>query len=98
MFRVIADIVIYLAIAVTLGWLFFYLLRKDLPGRFLGSFLVGLLGCILGSFLLNDILKKVVDLLQRGFYISNVNILASMIGGYTLLYLYNFFNQDKERS
>ena len=95
--RVIADIVIYLAVAAGLGWFFFYWLRKDLLGRFLGAFLVGLLGCILGSFLLNNILKKTVDLLQRGLYISNVNILASIIGGYALLYLYNFLNHDKER-
>ena len=97
MIRMISDIVIYLSIAAALAWFFFYWLRRDLLGRYIGTFLVSLLGCILGGFLFNDILKKVVDLLQRGLYISNVNVLASLIGGYVLLYLYNFFNHDKKR-
>ena len=95
---ILPDIIIYVIVGAGLGWFFYYWLRKDLIGKFVGAFLVGLLGCILGSFLLGEILKKIIGLLQNGFHISNVNILASIIGGYILLYLYNFLNHDRERN
>ena len=94
---ILPDIIVYATVSAGLAWLFYYWLRKDLIGKFIGAFLIGLLGCILGSFLLGDILKKVLGLLQDGLRISNVNILASIIGGYTLLRLYNLFNHDRRR-
>ena len=91
--NIIVDTIVYLIVGAGLGWFFYYWLRKDLIGKFMGASLVGLLGCILGSFLLSDILKWLLS-----FHISNVNILASIIGGYTLLHLCNLFNHDRERS
>ena len=97
MIRIITDIITYLLLSAMLAWFFYHWKRKDLVGGFLGAGFVALVGCILGAFVISDSLKKVIYLLQEGFYVSNVNIIASVIGGYAFLYVFNRFNHDRER-
>ena len=97
MLRIIADVVIYILLGAGLAWFFYYWKRKDLVGGYLGALLVGLVGCILGAFAFSSILEKIIHILQKGFYLSNVNIIASLIGGYAFLYIFNYFNHNRER-
>ncbi len=97
MVRIITDIFIYLLLGFGLAWLFYYQRKKDIIGGYFGAMLIALTGCILGAFIFSNILKKIIDLLQEGFYLSNVNIIASVIGGYLFLYIFNRLNGDRGR-
>src|SRR5688572_3805988 len=97
MFKVLLDIIIYILLSALLSWIFYYWKRKDLLGGFVGGVIVGLLGSILGAFLLSWGVQWLLDILQQGFYISNVNVVASLLGGYLALYIFNKINHDKIR-
>ena len=97
MLRIITDIVIYLLLGFGLAWLFYYQKKKDIIGGYLGAMLLAFTGCILGAFIFSSILKKIIHLLQEGFYLSNVNIIAGIIGGYLFLCIFNRLNRGRER-
>ncbi len=87
----------YLLLSALLAWFFYYWRRKDFVGGFLGTAFVALIGCILGAFAISDTLKKIIYWLQEGSSLSNVDIIASLIGGYVFLYVFNRFNHNRER-
>ena len=66
-------------------------------GGFVGGLVVSLIGSILGAFLVTGLLEKIISTLQTGFGIVNINIIAALIGGYFMLYIYNRINHDKKR-
>ncbi len=95
--KLVIDIFFYIMVSAILSWFFYYWRRRDILGGYVGGLIVGLFGSIIGTFLLGNFLQTTVDILQKGLKISNVNLLASFIGGYTALYIFNKINHDKER-
>lgn len=95
--RYLIDFIIYVLIAAALSWFFYYLRRFDLLGGFTGGAVVALLGAILGTFLLQKPLNWVIDALQSGFYISNVNVIAALLGGSVAVILLTRANHGKKR-
>jgi len=95
---IVIDIIIYILIGTFTSWIFYYWKKKELIGGFIGGLIVGLIGSIiLGGFLLVQFIELVIDFLQKGGYISNVNIISSLIGGYIFLYFYNKISHDRQR-
>ncbi len=76
---------------------FYYWRKRDLLGGYIGGIIIASLGAILGSFFLIYIIDPVIRFLQNGAYISNVNILSGLIGGYIFLYIFNKINHDRIR-
>jgi len=93
----IIDFLIYLAIGAAVSWFFFYFRRYDLFGGFWGAGVVGVIGAILAAFLLQKPLKYALDALQSGLYVSNVNIVAAVIGGVISIMLLSKINGGKKR-
>lgn len=96
--KVIIDIVFYIVLGAALSWYFFYWRKRDLLGGYVGGLIVGLLGAILGGFVLKQIIDPAIEIMQKGFYITNVNVLDSLLGGFLALYIYNKINHDRSRS
>lgn len=94
---ILIDSIVYLLIGGLTAWLFFYLMRKDLLGGFTGGFIVGVIGAILGAFLLTDVISVLVEYLEEGLKVSNVNIIAAFLGAYGGVYVFNKINHDKQR-
>lgn len=65
------------------------------------AFLVALLGSLIILSIFQDIIRDIVFWLispKVGIYqLSNVNLIAVLIGGYLALYIMNRINHNKER-
>ncbi len=93
---IVIDIIVYVAIGGLLSWFFYFLRKKDLLGGFIGGLIVGFLGAVLGGLALSLAVEWLIAILQKGAG-SNVNIIASLIGGYVALYIFNKINHDRTR-
>jgi len=60
----------------------YFILNRKILGRFWAAIVMGIIGSILGGFLLDDIFKKLTD-------IYNVNILAALFLSFILIWLYS---------
>lgn len=94
---VVIDILVYIILGAGLSWLFYYSKRKDLLGGYTGGVIVGILGAVLGVFLIKEPIRWILDFLQSGLYISNVDVLAGVMGGYAALFIFNKINHDRTR-
>ncbi|WP_001052859.1 hypothetical protein [Leptospira interrogans] len=97
----ILDVLFVVGISGGLSWYYYYYKRKDLLGGFWGALIVALLGSLIILSLLQDFIRSVVLWLvspKFGIYqISNVNLLAVLLGGLLALYIMNRINHNKER-
>lgn len=95
--KYLIDFLVYIGLGAAISWFFFYLRRLDLFGGFLGAAVVALIGSILGAFLLQKPLKFIIDGMQNGLGISNVNIIAALIGGVVSVLLLSKINNGRKR-
>lgn len=95
------NILFVLLISGVLAWYFYYYRRKDLLGGFWIAFLVALLGALIMHALFQDAIREIVYWLispKIGIWqVANVNLIAILIGGYSMLYIMNRINHNKER-
>ena len=61
----------------------YFILRRRVLGRFWLAFIMGIIGSVLGGFLLDDIFRKLTD-------IYNINVLAALFFSCILILLYSF--------
>ena len=91
-------IAIYLALGALVSFIYYYIKRKDLFGGYIGGLVVGVIGALIGGFVLDylfyDIAVIVLEFLSRG---AGVNVIAGFIGAFIALYIMNKLNHDKER-
>jgi uncharacterized membrane protein YeaQ/YmgE (transglycosylase-associated protein family) len=91
-------IVIYIGLGAIVSWIFFVLKRRELFGGYIGGMVVGIVGALIGGFVLDKLLLDVViRILQFLVYETGVNIIAGFVGGYIAVYIMNKLNHDKER-
>ena len=91
-------IVIYLAMGALVSWIFYSLKRRDLFGGFIGGMVIGVIGALIGGFILDKLLLDItIKILRFLVYDTGVNIIAAFIGGYAAVYIMNKLNHDKER-
>ena len=95
--KFIIATLVHILIAAVLSWYFYSWKRRDLLGGFIGGMIVSFFGGILGGFVVSDAVNFIIDFLQRGFYIANVNVIAGLIGGYATIYIFNKINHDRSR-
>ncbi len=95
--KYLIDFLVYLGLGAGISWFFFYFRRLDLFGGFMGAAVIALIGAILGAFLLQKPLNLVIDALQAGLGISNVNIIAALFGGVTSVMLLSKINNGRKR-
>jgi uncharacterized membrane protein YeaQ/YmgE (transglycosylase-associated protein family) len=60
----------------------YYILKKPVLGKFWAAFILGIIGSVLGGFLLDDVFKKLTD-------VYNINILASGFLSCVLILFYS---------
>ncbi len=96
--NVVKAAVIYLSLGALVSYVFYSLKRRDLFGGFIGGAVVGVIGALIGGFVLDyifyDIIAWVLEFLSRG---AGVNIIAGFIGAYIALFIMNKLNHDRER-
>ncbi|RJP25445.1 MAG: hypothetical protein C4529_00805 [Deltaproteobacteria bacterium] len=94
----IRSIFIILVIGAAVAWIFYYYKMRDLFGGYIGGFVVGVMGALIGAFILDkflyDITVKILSFLARD---AGVNIIAGFVGGYIAVFIMNRLNHNKER-
>ncbi len=61
----------------------YFILKKSVLGRFWFAFIMGIIGSVLGGFLLDDIFRKLTD-------VYNINVLSSLFMSCVLILFYSF--------
>ncbi len=91
-------IVLYIGLGALVSWIYYNLKRKDLLGGYIGGLVVGVIGALIGGFILDRLLLDItIRVLRFLVYDTGVNLIAGFIGGYAALYIMNRLNHDKER-
>lgn len=91
-------IVLYIGLGALVSWIYYNLKRKDLLGGYIGGLVVGVIGALIGGFILDRLLLDItIRVLRFLVYDTGVNLIAGFIGGYSALYIMNRLNHDKER-
>ncbi len=60
----------------------YFILKKSVLGRFWVAFIMGIIGSVLGGFLLDDIFRKLTE-------VYNINILSSLFLSCLLIWFYS---------
>ena len=60
----------------------YFILKKNVLGRFWAAFIMGIIGSVLGGFLLDDIFRKLTE-------VYNINILSSLFLSCLLIWFYS---------
>ena len=92
--NVLKAISLNLGIAALVTFIFYKLKNKDLFGGYIGGMIIGVIGSLIGAFLLDGALQIVIEFLQNK---SGVNLIAAFIGAFIPLTIMNKLNHDKER-
>lgn len=91
-------IAIYLAIGAIVSWVFYFMKRRDLFGGYIGGFAVGIVGALIGGFILDKLFLDIaIKILSFLVYDTGVNIIAGLIGAYIAVYIMNRLGHNKER-
>ncbi|MCK5569394.1 MAG: hypothetical protein KAJ15_06735, partial [Spirochaetes bacterium] len=60
----------------------YFILKKNVLGRFWAAFIMGIIGSVLGGFLLDDIFRKLTE-------VYNINILSALFLSCLLVWFYS---------
>ncbi len=74
------------ALYIVLGFLstvfVYFILKRSVLGRFWAAFVMGIIGSVLGGFLLDDIFRKLTQ-------VFNINVLSSVFFSCVLIWFYS---------
>lgn len=91
-------IVLYIGLGALVSWIFYYLKRRDLLGGYIGGLVVGVIGALVGGFILDRLLLDItIRVLRFLVYDTGVNLIAGFIGAWLALFVMNRLNHNKER-
>ena len=60
----------------------YFILKRSVLGRFWAAFIMGVVGSVLGGFLLDDLFRKLTE-------VYNINVLSSLFLSCVLIWLYS---------
>jgi len=93
-FQAIFAICIIIALGAVVSFIFWTIKRRDLFGGYIGGMVIGVIGALIGGYMLNNITMAIMDFLAKNSY---VNVISGFIGAYVALYIMNRLNHNKER-
>ena len=89
------NLIIALIVGGIIGWLASIVMRTDAQQGILLSFVVGIVGSLLGSFLLGRLFGAEGNILEAP--LSLPTILAALVGAIILLAIVNLFRRGRVR-
>jgi uncharacterized membrane protein YeaQ/YmgE (transglycosylase-associated protein family) len=81
---------LYVGIGFLSAIFIYFILKKPVLGKFWAAFILGIIGSVLGGFLLDDIFRKLTD-------VYNINILASVFLSCLLIMFYSIVTPGNRR-
>jgi len=96
--NILKVIFIILVLGASVASIFYHMKRRELFGGYIGGFVVGVIGALIGGFILDrlfyDLSVQILKFLAEG---AGFNIIAGFFGAFLALYIMNRLNHDKER-
>jgi uncharacterized membrane protein YeaQ/YmgE (transglycosylase-associated protein family) len=99
--RYVLEILSYSLISFVIAWYFYVYKRKALPGRMIGSWIVGFIGAIIVTLFSSPWFIPLINWFMSprigDNFVIRVNLITAFIGAFIFLWLFNYVNHDKER-
>jgi len=73
---------IYVGVGFFSAIFIYFILKKHVLGKFWAAFIMGIIGSVMGGYLLDDIFKELTD-------VYNINILSSLFLSCILIWFYS---------
>ena len=71
--QAIIAILIVIALGAFVSFIFYSLKRRDLFGGYIGGAVIGIIGALVGGYVLNDITLFVLDVLAKNQYVNVIS-------------------------
>jgi len=81
---------IYIGIGFVSAVFVYFILKKHVLGKFWAAFVMGIIGSVMGGFLLDDVFKKLTD-------VYSINILSSIFLSCILIWFYSLVTPGGRR-
>ncbi|HMV41411.1 MAG TPA: hypothetical protein PK079_17585 [Leptospiraceae bacterium] len=98
---ILVDIIFITAISSLIAWYFYFYLKKEIIGGFIGAIVISALGSILLLASLQSFIRDIFMWLMSPklgtIQLSNVNLIVVFIGAYLSLYLLIKINYNRKR-
>lgn len=73
---------LHVAVGLLASIFIYFILRRSVLGKFWAALIIGIIGSVIGAFLLDDIFKKLTD-------VYNINLLAAAFFSCLLIWFYS---------
>jgi len=98
---ILVDIIFIVGIATLVAWYFYFYLKREIIGGFVGAIVISGLGAILILATLQTFLRDIIMWLMSPklgtIQLSNINLIVIFMGAYLSLYLLIKINYNKQR-
>lgn len=98
---ILVDIIFIVGIATVVAWYFYFYLKREVIGGFVGAIIISGFGAILILATLQTFLRDIIMWLMSPklgtIQLSNVNLIVIFMGAYLSLYLLIKINYNKQR-
>ncbi len=81
---------LYVGIGFICAIFVYFILKKPVLGKFWAAFILGIIGSVLGGFMLDDIFKKLTD-------VYNINVLSSVFFSCVLILFYSLVTPSSRK-
>ncbi|MBP7281354.1 MAG: hypothetical protein KBA66_07255 [Leptospiraceae bacterium] len=98
---ILVDIIFIVGISTMVAWYFYFYLKREVIGGFIGAVVISGLGAILILATLQTFLRDIIMWLMSPklgtIQLSNVNLIVILLGAYLSLFLLVKINYNKKR-
>lgn len=98
---ILVDIIFIVGVATMVAWYFYFYLKREVIGGFVGAIVISGLGAILILATLQTFLRDIIMWLMSPklgtIQLSNVNLIVIFLGAYLSLFLLVKINYNKKR-
>lgn len=100
--KILVDIVFLIGASSTVAWYFYFYLKRDILGKYLGATIIATMGGLLFFTTLQEPIRYAVMWLLspkigQTKQLSNVNLVAIFLGAYFAMYTVSKINRNKTR-
>lgn len=98
---ILVDLIFIVGISTMVAWYFYFYLKREIIGGFIGAIVISGLGAILVLATLQTFIRDIIMWLMSPklgtIQLSNVNLIVIFLGAYLALFLLIKLNYNKKR-
>ena len=100
--KILVDIIFLVGASSLVSWYFYFYLKRDILGKYIGATIIATLGGLLFFTTLQEPIRYLVMWLLspkigETKQLSNVNLIAIFLGAYLAMYTVSMINRNRKR-